>query len=171
MRCNTLDSPGFEAAGWSDLYETIEATTRFFLKSYEEAERAKDGGLVTRALHPGCKRQVMPASFIRENPKRGDGSTDNATYRKEVQREVEILDDLKVDILYVCVDTRRLMSTAHAAFRCHLESYGWVLMEQVWTFHFTEDGTKIVKLDEFVDSFESIEMGKKLRKHLASLQA
>lgn len=169
MQRNTLDSPGFEAVG-PDLYETIEATTRFFLKSYEDAERAKDGGLVIRALHPDCKRQVMPASFLRENPKRGDGSTDNTTYQGEVQWEVEAMDGLKLDIQSVCVDTRRLMSTAHAVFNCHFKSYGWVRMEQVWTFYFTENGAKIIKLDEFVDSFESIEMGKKLRKHLASIE-
>ena len=79
---NTPNSPGFEAVG-SGLYETIEATTRFFFKSYEEAQHAKDSGLVIRALHQACKRQVMmPASFIRENLKRGDGSTDNVTYQK-----------------------------------------------------------------------------------------
>jgi hypothetical protein len=169
MRHKTPISLAFETVG-PDLYEKMEATTLFFLKSYEEAVRAKDGGLVIRALHPDCKRQVMPASFVRENPERGDGSTDNATYQKEVQREVEVVDELNIDIMSVCVDTRRLMSTAHAAFNCHLESYGWVRMEQVWNFSFTEDGKKIVKLDEFVDSFESIEIGKKLRKPIASIQ-
>ena len=163
MLDNTTNSPSSEAAR-PDLYETIEATTRFFLKSYEEAARTKDGSLVIRALHPDCKRQVMPASFVREIPKRGDGSTNNAVYQKEVQREVEMVDELKVDMLSICVDTRRLMSTSHAAFNCYFKSYGSVCMEQIWTSYFTEDGTKIIKLDEFVDSFESLSIGKKLRK-------
>ncbi|KAM0205823.1 hypothetical protein ACHAQI_008826 [Fusarium lateritium] len=130
----------------TDIKANIEATVNSYLATFIDAKPQNDPSLVNRNTTPDCIRQMLPTSLS------GGGSMNNEDYEKVFTQGMSfaamkknIASDMIID-----VDARKASVTAVA----ELEKSGGdtFSLDFAWFLHLTEDGSKIKKIVEFVDS-------------------
>ncbi|OAA56268.1 hypothetical protein SPI_07879 [Niveomyces insectorum RCEF 264] len=138
----------------STLYAAIEATVRDFMASFEDATRLSDPAPLTRACAPDCAWRIAPAAFLLTAGADPDAAMTNAAYEAHMAGELSLLESARCDILQTCVDTAALKATARVAHHLKIPARESVCLEFCWLFELTEDGGKIAKIVQFVDTAE-----------------
>ncbi|KAM0336734.1 hypothetical protein ACHAPQ_003886 [Fusarium lateritium] len=130
----------------SDIKANIEATVNSYLATFIEAKAQNDPSLVNRNTTPDCIRQMLPTSLS------GGGSMNNEDYEKVFTQGMSFAAMKKntASDMIIDVDARKASVTAVA----ELEKTGGdaFSLDFAWFLHLNEDGSKIKKIVEFVDS-------------------
>ncbi|KAI0481755.1 hypothetical protein F4859DRAFT_512890 [Xylaria cf. heliscus] len=134
----------------SSLRQTIEITTRDFLKSAELAGAIRDPGVVTRSLGLECRRQIVPRSFMegmRASPP--DRLFSNAEAKSAATENLQVSSVVKTEILNLTIDEEARMSAARTVSVMKFRDGEEMTLENSWFFELVEDGSKIIKIVEF----------------------
>lgn len=136
------------------LRAAMDTTLRAFLNSYPLASSTANPKLLSTHLSPACLRHVYPASFL---PKLGappDMTMDIESYAARFSGEMLASKCKRVDdISDVVIDTETRTAAARAKFTNEYTDNGEeVSLEFGWWFEFEEDGKKISKIKEFLDT-------------------
>ena len=134
------------------LYSTIEATVKSFVSSYTDAVELRDGSILSRALTPDCRRELVPGSMFRSLKIPFDPKMDNDAYEKHVSKELVVLEYSKTEILDCSIDTVGVKAAARSVHTLKLKEGDAYVVEFCWFLHFTGDGSKIKKITQFVDA-------------------
>jgi ketosteroid isomerase-like protein len=130
----------------SDIKANIEATVNSYLATFIDAKAQNDPSLVNRNTTPDCTRQMLPTSLS------GGGSMNNEDYQKVFTQGMNFAGMKKntASDMVIDVDARKAAVTAVA----ELESAGGEKfnLDFAWFLHLNDDGSKIKKIVEFVDS-------------------
>ncbi|KAF5677346.1 hypothetical protein FHETE_1859 [Fusarium heterosporum] len=134
------------ASTQNDIKANIEVTVESYLATFVDAKAQNDPTIANRNTTTDCVRQMLPSTL-------GGGATmNNDDYEKVFAQGMEFAamktntpSDVVVD-----VDGRKAAVTAVA----ELETSGGqkFSLDFAWFLHLNEDGTKIKKIVEFVDS-------------------
>lgn len=136
----------------SPLYQTIEDTVKAFIASYEEAVGTSNPALLSKTLADTCLRKVEPADFLRAMGQDPDAKMDNAAYIEHMGPQFMAMEDGKCNILSIAVDTVKRSAVARVEHNCKLPGKDWICVEIGWFLEFTEDGTRISAITEFLDT-------------------
>ncbi|SPJ75303.1 uncharacterized protein FTOL_05034 [Fusarium torulosum] len=130
----------------NDIKANIEATVNSYLTTFIDAKAQNDPSLVNRDTTPDCTRQMLPTSLS------GGGSMNNEDYQKVFTQGMNFAGMKKNNAsdMVIDVDARKAAVTAVA----ELESASGEKfnLDFAWFLHLNDDGSKIKKIVEFVDS-------------------
>jgi ketosteroid isomerase-like protein len=104
---------------------------------------------------PECQQQALPSSM-------GKLAKNNTEYRKYLEKIVPLFLNFTVTVHREFHDAEARTSIIHASSRA-ITSVGAYSNEYALFLSFTEDGKKITKIDEFVDSAYSAQFFAKLK--------
>ncbi|KAJ7323040.1 hypothetical protein DFH08DRAFT_888609 [Mycena albidolilacea] len=151
------------------LYTAIESSTKAFFGDLEEAIRVKNTTILSRTLAPDCSRSLAPESLIRTFGMPEGFSWTNEAYEQHMKPEVAIMEHATYEILFTAVDSQKRKSVARVAHHTKLRGKDAVRLEIVWFLDWNEDGSKVKKIAEFVDTAESIKIAQSMKESVASL--
>jgi hypothetical protein len=130
----------------------MEATTRSLVQSYQDASDANDTSILSRGQAPDCVRSFGPASFLESLGAPADITFDQAMYAKEFGEDLKVSKIAQVETLNLVVDVEARKTVVRAAAQFELRTTGEVIpLEVVLFLDFSDDGTEIVKIFQFVD--------------------
>ncbi|KAM0355199.1 hypothetical protein ACHAPU_001064 [Fusarium lateritium] len=133
-------------ASTQDIKANIEAAVKNYLASFIDSKAQNDPTIVNRNTTAECVRQMLPSTL-------GGGATmNNEDYEKVFTQGMEFAamkSNTPSDVV-IDVDGRKAAVTAVT----ELETSGGQKfnLDFAWFLHLNEDGTKIKKIVEFVDS-------------------
>lgn len=111
---------------------------------------------------PDCTHQVLPVSLGRE-------SLNNEQYLAFFTTLMPAFRNFHVTVKNTIVDEEARKVAMHAS-SAAMTDLGDYSNEYMLVLHMTEDGKKVVRFEEFVDSKYSMEFLPRLREHLAGKQ-
>ncbi|CAF3453654.1 unnamed protein product [Fusarium graminearum] len=125
--------------------QNIEATTKGYVSSFADAKAENNPQLVNRNTSPECLRSMLPSILG------GGGTMNNEAYEVIFTKGLQAggIESANITDLVIDVDARKAAVTAVADMVFLGEKSS---MDFSWFLHFNEEGTKIVKIVEFVDS-------------------
>ena len=130
----------------NDLKERIEATVKSYITCFIDAKAQNDTSLVNRNTVPDCTRQMLPSHL-------GGGATmSNDDYEKIFAHGVTLggMYEHNATNLVIDVGNRKAAVTTVADFV--FINGDKLVMEFAWFLRLNDDGSKITKIIEFVDS-------------------
>jgi hypothetical protein len=136
------------------VYRAIDDTIKAFLQSYGAAIASKDASVLSQTLSPDCVRGIAPLSFLKALNAEALGAESNAQYETRMAGELQLTESARTELREVVVDVVAKKASAHVAHYCKLMGKDEFLLEFVWFFQFTEDGSRITKISEFIDTAE-----------------
>ena len=158
-----FSSSNMSTTATMDLYDKMAETSRAFVMSHLDAYRAQDTSILSRDLTPNAHRRVGPATFEQRFKPQG---WSNAEYEETLKPKFRAFKDMKLEINDVTVDTKKRRATVHSS---HVwiqstkgDMWDWP-MEFIWILDLTEEGDKVTKILEFVDTHNAMTYGGKLK--------
>lgn len=154
----------------SSLYIRLQSTARAFLESYNQAHATQNAKHLPKLLTLDCKRDFGPPSFVKLVPSLANGLTvedfekiEGANIAHDHVYENRIKD--------MTVDERErkvvILTNRHAVYKDGRE----IDIPQMNTLWMTEDGMKVKKISQFLDSLlaknvmDDLEARRKNEKH------
>ncbi|KAI6087148.1 hypothetical protein F4821DRAFT_237145 [Hypoxylon rubiginosum] len=154
------------ASSVSELRAAMEATLTAFLENHSVAVRTKDASVLSALLSPECTRHLHPAPYVTAYPFIKAVET-NAEYEARMASELGVMEEAHLEILNIVVDPARRKASAHTEFRVKVAGReDPISSEFCWYLDFTEDGTKISRVVEFIDSATSALMIEEMMKEM-----
>ncbi|KAI0517202.1 hypothetical protein F5B22DRAFT_133667 [Xylaria bambusicola] len=138
----------------ADLRATIQNTINAFIENNTQAVKQKNTSLLSVALAKDCIRQYRPLSFIKRYPQFFKEQISNADYEAQMQHELHTMKDVAQNVTRTVIDTVERKATLW------VETTVWTpesqsTVEVIFDLNFTEDGTQVSQVTEFVDTYES----------------
>ncbi|KAG8360319.1 hypothetical protein FVEN_g2310 [Fusarium venenatum] len=129
----------------ANIKQNIEATTKGYVSSFVDARAENNPRIVNRNTSPNCLRSMLPSILG------GGGTMPNEAYEAIFANGLQAggMNSVNITDLVIDEDARKAAVTAVADMVFLGEKSN---MDFSWFLHFNEDGTKIVKIVEFVDS-------------------
>jgi hypothetical protein len=145
------------------LYDKMAETSKAFVLSHLEAYLAQDTSILSRDLAPDAHRRVGPAVFEQEF--RPNGWT-NAEYEETLAPKFRAFKGMKLEVNDVTVDTKKLRATVHSSHIWTQSTAGQLWdwpMEFIWILDLNQEGDKVTKILEFVDTHNAMTFGRKIK--------
>ncbi|KAF4964806.1 hypothetical protein FSARC_7298 [Fusarium sarcochroum] len=130
----------------NDIKERIEATVKSYLTCFIDARAKNDTSLVNRNTAPECTRQMLPS------PLGGGATMSNDVYEKVFAQGLKLGGMHEHNATDLVVDVGRRKAAATTIANLVFVNGDKVDMEFVWFLNLNDDGSKITKIVEFVDS-------------------
>ncbi|OBS19120.1 hypothetical protein FPOA_10844 [Fusarium poae] len=129
----------------ANIKQNIEVTIKGYISSFVDARVENNPHIVNRNTSPDCLRSMLPSILG------GGGTMPNGAYEAIFAKGLQAggMDSVNITDLIIDEDARKAAVTAVADMVFLGERSS---MDFSWFLHFNEDGTKIVKIVEFVDS-------------------
>ncbi|KAI1136824.1 hypothetical protein F5Y05DRAFT_105097 [Hypoxylon sp. FL0543] len=137
-----------------DLRSTIESTLLALLKTQAISSSNRDASRIAALLTPDCKWFIKPESFISRYPFIKSPRT-VADEEEHLAREISVLDESRVNILDSVVDAAARKASARTELWTKYAGNEPSTMEICWYFDFTDDGKKVSRVVEFIDTSAS----------------
>ncbi|KAI1472588.1 uncharacterized protein F4812DRAFT_18365 [Daldinia caldariorum] len=141
-------------ASTDELRAVMESTLTKFFENSTLAVKNKDTSLYSALLSPDCRRYMRPASFVKSYPFIKAVET-NAEYEARMAPEIAATDESRVKIIEMVIDPIKRHGSAHVQHWSKIKGREPIAMEMCWYVDFTEDGKKISRIVEFLDTAAS----------------
>ncbi|GAW14105.1 hypothetical protein EKO27_g11442 [Xylaria grammica] len=133
---------------------TIQKTIDAFIENNTQAVKQKNTNLLSAILAKDCIRMYRPLSFIQRYPQFFKPQITNADYEAQMQHELQTMQDVRQDVTRTVIDTTERKATLWVETTVFTtDSQNKV--EVIFDLDFTEDGSQVKQVTEFVDTFES----------------
>jgi hypothetical protein len=139
----------------SELRPILQKTIDAFVNNNTQAVKKKDHALFSEALAEKCIRLYRPLSFVNRYPEFFKKEITNAEYESQMKVELLTMQDVAQDVTRTVIDTEQRRATLLIEKTVFTVDGGKHTVEVVLDLGFTEDGTKVTEIVEFVDTFES----------------
>jgi hypothetical protein len=139
-----------------DLRSVLQGTIDAFLENNMLAVKWKDTSLLSAVLSEDCVRMYRPLSFLRRYPQFFKAEISNADYEAQMEIELQTMREVAQNITRTVIDaTQRRASIWTEQTVVTGDGQSKNVVEVVWDLDFTEDGTRISQILEFIDTYES----------------
>ncbi|KAI1198867.1 hypothetical protein F5X97DRAFT_322921 [Nemania serpens] len=140
------------ASSEEDLRATIETTVTQFLNSPAQAlAAAKDTSLFFARLTAECVHQLRPSSFVTANPFL-KAEKSNEEQKAQLESALATMEYTRVEVKELVVDTTNRKASVLAEHCTKIIGVDANILEISWFFHLTEDGKRISRVTEFIDT-------------------
>ncbi|TDZ33884.1 hypothetical protein C8035_v000596 [Colletotrichum spinosum] len=153
------------------LQKTIEATLREFLLGYQTAKEHNDPSFISRALAPECIRYIAPVSFLTAMGAPTDFTFDVKSYQAQFAKELPVQGVNKTEINDIIIDAVGRKASASTVFHGKYSSSEKLKLEFAWFLDFNEDGTKVTRILEWLDTTEALKFQAKCNALIDELEA
>ncbi|KAH8164422.1 hypothetical protein CIB48_g3853 [Xylaria polymorpha] len=150
----------------ADLRPVIQKTVDIFVENNTLAVKKKDTTLLSSVLAEDCIRMYRPLSFIQKYPQFFKPSITNADYEAQMKAELLTIQDASQNVTRTVIDTTQRAATLWIEKTVHTAASSSTV-EVVYDLTFTEDGTRISQVVEFVDTSESIKVLEQILSQMA----
>ncbi|KAI8956181.1 hypothetical protein F4801DRAFT_525714 [Xylaria longipes] len=138
-----------------DFRSVLQRTIDTFLENNMIAVKTKDTSLFSIALSEDCVRMYRPLSLVKRYPQFFKFQLSNADYEAQMKIELQTMREVSQNITRTVIDTTQRRASIHTeqtifTFDGHSEN----TVEVIWDLDFTEDGTRISRVFEIVDTYE-----------------
>ncbi|KAI0535659.1 hypothetical protein GGR58DRAFT_478309 [Xylaria digitata] len=133
---------------------TIQKTIDAFIENNTQAVKQKDTSLLSAILAKDCVRMYRPLSFIRRYPQFFKPEISNADYEAQMTHELQTMQDVTQNVTRTVIDTVERKATLWVETTV-VTTNGQSTVEVIFDLNFTDDGTQVSQVTEFVDTFES----------------
>ncbi|KAG4222789.1 hypothetical protein PC116_g28738 [Phytophthora cactorum] len=141
-------------ASTDELRAVMESTLTRFLENSTLAVKNKDTSLFSALLSPDCLRYLKPTTFVKSYPFIKAVET-NAEYEARMVPEIAAMEEAKVKIIEIVIDPIKRHGSAHVEHWTKITGREPIALEICWYVDFTEDGKKISRIVEFIDTAAS----------------
>ncbi|KAJ2975938.1 hypothetical protein NUW58_g8217 [Xylaria curta] len=140
------------ASSTTDLRATIEATVTQFLNGPEEALAANDASVSLATLTADCEHHLRPAAFITTNPflKAVKSNEEQMALLETVLATTE--EFRWVGIRELVIDLEKQKASVLAEHHTKVMGAEANTLEVTWFLDLTEDGKRISRVSEFIDT-------------------
>ncbi|KAI0804332.1 hypothetical protein GGR55DRAFT_658091 [Xylaria sp. FL0064] len=138
----------------ADLRATIQKTINAFIENNTQAVKQKDTSLLSKALAKDCVRMYRPVSFIQRYPQFFKPQISNADYEAQMQHELQTMQDVAQNVTRTVIDATERKATLWVETTVTTTN-GKNTVEVIFDLNFTDDGTQVSQVMEFVDTWES----------------
>ncbi|KAI0199937.1 hypothetical protein F4808DRAFT_430865 [Astrocystis sublimbata] len=141
----------------AELRSIIQKTIDVFVENNTLAVKQKDVTLLSSVLAEHCSRMYRPLSFIQQYPHFFKSRITNAEYEAQMKGELLTMQDVSQHVTRTVIDTTQRAANVWIEKTVHTTASSSTV-EVVCDLSFTEDGTQITQVVEFVDTSESIKV-------------
>ncbi|KAI0489834.1 hypothetical protein F4859DRAFT_462545 [Xylaria cf. heliscus] len=139
-----------------DLRSVLQKTIDTFLENNMLAVEKNDTSLFSIALAEDCVRMYRPLSIIQRYPQFFQREYKNAEYEARMKFELQTMREVSQNITRTVIDTAQRRASIHSEqIIVTADDPSKNVVEVIWDLDFTEDGTRISRIFETVDTYES----------------
>jgi ketosteroid isomerase-like protein len=141
----------------ADLYSRIHKTAQDFIDSYKEEKCGKDITTLSATRTPNCRQFFLPSSLLAYAPVLAAGRT-NSEYEAQILHEITtVFKSWDVTTKSITVDDRVKKAVVYSSHAMHTGARGsgegkTYVFDFVYILHMTGDGSKVEKIEQFVDT-------------------
>jgi hypothetical protein len=140
------------ASSTEDLRATIESTVTKFLNGPAQALAANDASAFLAALTADCEHHLRPLAFVAANPQ-FKAVKSNEEQKALLQAVLATTEEFKqVDIRELAIDLEKRKASVLAEHHTKIIGAEANTLEVTWFLDFTEDGKRISRVSEFIDT-------------------
>ncbi|OKL60624.1 hypothetical protein UA08_04084 [Talaromyces atroroseus] len=136
----------------STLRKTLEESATAFFHSYEDASRANDASIVSRGMTENCTRKFQPPTFCQAMGYPEDVEIPSSVYQGRIAQGMQHWTATKTEILHLTVDVDARQVAAQTAVSGKWSDGEDVKLHFAWFLYFSDDGTQISRVIEYMDS-------------------
>jgi hypothetical protein len=152
----------------ADFRAILHNTVDTFIANNTQAVKTKDYSLFSAVLAEGCVRLYRPLSFINRYSQFFKSEITNADYEAQMKIELQVMKDVSQNITRVIIDTEQRAAVIWSEQTVFTVDGKKNVVEVVWDLSFSEDGSRVAQIMEYVDTHES---GKVLEEMLSRAAA
>ncbi|KAI1480602.1 hypothetical protein F4774DRAFT_77066 [Daldinia eschscholtzii] len=139
----------------ADFREVLQKTINAFVENNTLGVKNKDVTLFSAILTDDCIRMYRPLSFIQRYPQFFKTQITNADYEAQMQVELQTMKDVSQKISRTVIDTVERRATLWSEQTVTTADGSISKVEVIWDLNFSEDGSRVSQIMEFVDTYES----------------
>ncbi|KAI2627377.1 hypothetical protein GGS26DRAFT_561568 [Hypomontagnella submonticulosa] len=138
-------------ASLDDIRAAMESTISEFLEGSGMAIASKDASLLSTALTPDCSRHLRPNDFVARYPfvKAVESNTEHDA---RMVSAIKTMEETRVNIIETIIDPARRKASIYSEHWTKIVGCEANALEICWFLDFTEDGKKISRVIEFIDT-------------------
>lgn len=142
----------------ADMRATLQQTIETFLENNTQGVKTKDASRFSAVLSDDCVRLYRPFSFINRYPQFFKKEITNADYEAQMAVELQTFNDVRQEVTRTTIDAVQRIATLWTTQHVTMIDGTKRTVEVIWDLTFTEDGSRVSQIIEFVDTFESTNM-------------
>ncbi|XXH00554.1 hypothetical protein Hte_006902 [Hypoxylon texense] len=139
----------------AEFREVLQKTAKAFVENNTLAVQKKDTSLFSAILTEDCIRMYRPLSFIQRYPQFFKAQITNADYEAQMKIELQTMRDVSQKITRTVIDTAERRATLWSEQTVFTADGSKSVVEVIWDLNFSDDGTRVSQIMEFVDTYES----------------
>ncbi|KAI0545343.1 hypothetical protein F4679DRAFT_588648 [Xylaria curta] len=152
------------ASSIEELRVTMESTVTHFLDSPAQALAAQDSSLYLATLTEECTHYLRPLQSVASNPLL-KAVKSNEEYKALMESALPTIEDTRVEIKEFVIDPLKQKASVLAEHCTKIVSVEANIMEITWFLDFTEDGNRISRVVEFIDTAIATKRIVNMKKH------
>ncbi|KAF3071244.1 hypothetical protein GL218_00617 [Daldinia childiae] len=135
--------------------EVLQKTANAFVENNTLAVKRMDTSLLSAILTEDCIRMYRPLSFIQRYPQFFKAQITNADYEAQMKVELQTMKEVSQKITRTVIDTTERRATLWSEQTILTANGSTSKVEVIWDLNFSEDGTRVSQVMEFVDTYEA----------------
>ncbi|KAI8960591.1 hypothetical protein F5Y11DRAFT_261876 [Daldinia sp. FL1419] len=139
----------------AEFRQVLQETANAFVENNTLAVKKRDVSLFSAILTEDCVRMYRPLSFIQRYPQFFKAEITNADYEAQMGVELQTMTDVSQMITRTVIDTAERRATLWSEQTVHTADGTTSKVEVIWGLSFSEDGTRVSQIVEFVDTYEA----------------
>ncbi|KAI1656540.1 hypothetical protein F4813DRAFT_128320 [Daldinia decipiens] len=139
----------------ADFRQVLQKTANAFVENNTLAVKTRDTSLFSAILTEDCIRMYRPLSFIQRYSQFFKAQITNADYEAQMQVELQTMKDVSQKITRIVIDTTERRATLWSEQTILTADGSTSKVEVIWDLNFSEDGTRVSQIMEFVDTYEA----------------
>ncbi|KAI0854036.1 hypothetical protein F5Y00DRAFT_65265 [Daldinia vernicosa] len=139
----------------ADFRAVLQKTANAFVENNTLAVKKRDTSLFSAILTEDCIRVYRPLSFIQRYPQFFKAQITNADYEAQMQVELQTMKDVSQKITRTVIDATERRATLWSEQTILTANGSTSKVEVIWDLDFSEDGTRVSQITEFVDTYEA----------------
>ncbi|KAI1377074.1 hypothetical protein F4677DRAFT_417335 [Hypoxylon crocopeplum] len=139
-------------SGQDDVRTAMKVAVDTFIEAPSKALERRDVSLFSSKLASTCTRHLKPSTFPDAFPEMVRAVETNTEYESRMALQIASLEEMRYNVLDYVID--HVQCKASVRVEQFIKPFGNddSTMEIVWNLDFTDDGTEITRVIEFIDT-------------------
>ncbi|KAI1804580.1 hypothetical protein F4811DRAFT_275065 [Daldinia bambusicola] len=146
----------------ADLRAVIQKTIDRFLANNDLGVKNRDPSIFSAVLTDDCLRVYRPASFVARYPQFFKAQISNADYEAQMRVELATMRAVSQTVSRTTIDPAQRRATLWTEQAVTTADGAVTRVELIWDLTFSEDGTRVAQILEFVDTYEATKVLEKM---------
>lgn len=142
----------------TDFRAVLQKTIDAFVANNTQAVKTKNLSLFSEVLAQDCVRMYRPLSFVKRYPQFFKAEITNDDYEAQMKIELQTMKDVSQKTTRTIIDTTERTAVIWSEQTVSTFGGDTNVVEVILDLSFTEDGTRITQIMQYVDTYESTKL-------------